>query len=308
MHRQLSPVFGRPAGALIRLALSLGLVLTALGLSSVTLAQSPIPVPPCGDTRAPQCLPPTDPPPSDAPDGLEGTTWLVTQVVVDGTLSVMPADGPVATMTLEDGRAMGDGGCNAFTTSYVLDGATITFDRVDATRRQCLIAAPAEDPLFEALPLVARWSITDGVLTLEDPDRSPLVVLEPGAGPGTGIRGLWHISGLAARDGTAVDPARLAGAEATFGDDRYRATVGCNWIVGTYAEDGPNLTITPGGRTKMYCEGLMDAEDLLLQALGEITSSATDGDTLVLTDDDGTPRIWLTPRGAVDPAPSSVAL
>jgi heat shock protein HslJ len=83
--------------------------------------------------------------------------------------------------------------------------------------------------------------------------------------------------------------------------------VGCNWIVGTYTEDGPNLAISPGARTKMYCEGLMEAEDVLDRALVEITSSAIDGDTLILTDDDGTPRIWLTPRGAADPAPSGAA-
>ncbi len=302
MHRRHPPANGR----LVTLCLGLALALTGLALPATVAAQSPTPVPPCGETQLPQCLPPTAAP-SGTPTDLEGTPWVVTQVVVVGVLTIMPLDGPVANLTLHDSRAVGNGGCNAFTTRYVLEGAAITFERVDSTRRQCLVAAPAEDPLFEALPLVAAWSMTDGTLTFADTEGGPLVVLQTGVGPGTGIRGVWRITGLAARDGTAVDAALLGEAAASFGGGQFRATVGCNWIQGSYTEDGPNIEFGDRMRTRMYCDDLMEAEDVLDAAIGEITSSAIEDDTLVLTDDDGNGRIWLVPARGQTPQPTPSA-
>jgi heat shock protein HslJ len=152
---------------------------------------------------------------------------------------------------------------------------------------------------------VAAWSILDGVLTLAGADAAPLVVLEPGVDEDTGVRGLWRITGLAARDGTTVDPTLLATAEATFGGGQFRATVGCNWITGSYLDDGPRLTITPEFRTLIGCHDLNDAEEALNDALHEVAAWAVDGDTLVLVDQAGNGRIWLVSRGAVDPVPSS---
>jgi heat shock protein HslJ len=231
--------------------------------------------------------------------GLEGTPWVVRGVVVDGTLATMPVEGPVATMVLRDGRARGDGGCNVFASSYLLDGSAVTFGPVNATRRQCLVAAPAEDPLFRSLPLVASWSIVDDELTLLGADAAPLVELEHDARTHAGIRGLWSIRGLADRDGTVVDPTLLARAEATFGGGRFRATVGCNWITGSYVEDGSRLTITPEFRTMIGCPRLTGAEEVLADALPVIVSWSIAGDAVVLGDQAGEPRVWLGPRGAV---------
>lgn len=267
---------GRPATLLIALAL-----LTA--------------APGAGRAQSPEAL------------ALEGTPWVVRRVVVDGTLTAMPVTGPVARIVLRDGRASGDGGCNAFTASYALDGSAITFGPVGATRRQCLVAAPAEGPLLRSLPLVASWSIADGMLTLAGAEAAPLVELEAATDEATGVRGLWRIAGLAARDGTTVDPTLLARAEATLGGGRFRATVGCNWIVGSYLEDGPRLTVSPESWTLIGCPDLDDAEAVLKGALAEVATWAMDGDALVLDDDDGTHRIRLVPRGGTAPAPSAPA-
>lgn len=228
---------------------------------------------------------------------LEGTPWVVRRVVVDGTLTTMPEQAPLARIVLRDGRASGDGGCNAFTASYALDGSAVTFGPVGATRRQCLIAAPAEDPLFRSLPLVTGWSISGETLTLTGAE-APLVELEAAADEATGVRGLWWITGIAGRDGTTVDPTLLTMAEATFGRGRFRATVGCNWITGSYTEDGHALAITPESRTLIGCDRLIEAEEALVDGLTEASTWSTEGETIVLADVDGTARLRLTPRGA----------
>lgn len=230
-----------------------------------------------------------------AEPALEGPQWMLTQVVIDGALTSLPPDVPAATMQLWHGHAFGNGGCNAWSAGYALDRSAITFADVSSTRRQCLVAAPAEAPLLAALPQVAAWTITDRLLTLAGRDGTPLLVATSDIQPSTGIRGAWRIAGLAAPGGTSVDALSLSQASASFGGGRFRATVGCNWITGAYAEDGSTLHIEPGSRTLMRCEGLMEAEDALADALPAVASATVEGDGIDLRDIDGTTRIRLVP-------------
>ncbi|MFN8520330.1 MAG: META domain-containing protein [Chloroflexota bacterium] len=246
---------------------------------------------------------------SDAPaPDLEGVQWLLTQVVLDGSLVGLPPDAPAATMQLWHGYAFGNGGCNAWSASYALDASAITFADPRTTRRQCLVAAPAEGPLLDALPRIASWSIADRLLTLADGQGARLLVARSDIQPSTGIRGVWRIAGLAAADSTPVDPLSLGQASASFGGGQFRATVGCNWITGTYTQDGSTLHIEPGFRTMMGCAGLAEPEEVLWDALLAVVSAAIDEDAVVLLDAQGTTRIRLVPARArqAQPTPSPI--
>lgn len=117
----------------------------------------------------------------DAVDTPEGVGWSLSQYVSDGVLTDVP-EGVAATLLLEDGVARGSAGCNSFNGSYTIDGSMIAFDTAIATTLMACEgdAQDVETAYLAALPTVASWSISDGVLELADPDAVPVLVY---AGP-----------------------------------------------------------------------------------------------------------------------------
>ena len=85
-----------------------------------------------------------------------------------------------ATLLLQDGQASGSGGCNTFNGTYVLDGTSLTFgDEISTTLMLCEEAVQAvEDAYLAALPEVAGWAISGGVLTLTDDVGTVLLTFE----------------------------------------------------------------------------------------------------------------------------------
>ncbi|HSO83704.1 META domain-containing protein [Thiocapsa sp.] len=73
-------------------------------------------------------------------------------------------------------------------------------------------------------------------------------------------------------------------------DQRFRATVGCNQMIGGYALDGGALSFEPGAATRMACPPPLDQmERQLLEALAATRAFRLEGQRLVLTDADGRP-------------------
>ncbi|HET9037656.1 MAG TPA: META domain-containing protein, partial [Myxococcaceae bacterium] len=69
---------------------------------------------------------------------------------------------------------------------------------------------------------------------------------------------------------------------------RYRATVGCNQLVGTAKVTGPSLSFTPGPTTQMACLPPLDAlENALLETLRRTRRYAVTGGTLELFGENG---------------------
>jgi copper homeostasis protein (lipoprotein) len=69
---------------------------------------------------------------------------------------------------------------------------------------------------------------------------------------------------------------------------RYRATVGCNQLVGTAKVTGPSLSFTPGPTTLMACLPPLDAlENALLETLRRTRRYAVTGGTLELFGENG---------------------
>ncbi len=92
----------------------------------------------------------------------EGSAWNLVEYAGNGELIAVPwyVD---ATLVLEGGDARGSAGCNAFDTSYQLDGDVLTFGAASTTDVGC------EQPWLDveagytaALPLVSSWALDSG--------------------------------------------------------------------------------------------------------------------------------------------------
>jgi heat shock protein HslJ len=70
------------------------------------------------------------------PAALEGTTWTVTGTVATEAISSVPADG-VATLTITDGTAAVNTGCNTGSGSVEVTDTTMTFGPIALTRKAC---------------------------------------------------------------------------------------------------------------------------------------------------------------------------
>lgn len=78
-------------------------------------------------------------------------------------------------------------------------------------------------------------------------------------------------------------------------ESRYRATVGCNQIIGRYDTQGDTLTFAGGASTMMACPQPLDAlERQLRDILDQTAQVRLEGQTMALLDETGAPIAALT--------------
>lgn len=110
-------------------------------------------------------------PPSNAgdrnpPAPLTGTHWKLIQL---GNAQVSVPDSPREPhVVLQDGRAVGSGGCNRMSGGYTLDGERLKFTPMVATKMACEGAMQHEQPLFDALSKTSAWRVNGKQLELLD--------------------------------------------------------------------------------------------------------------------------------------------
>ena len=92
------------------------------------------------------------------PTELEGTTWIVTGTVANEAVSSVPMDAE-ASLTITDGQAAINTGCNSGSTSVEVTDTTITFGPIALTKMAC----PPELTDLEASVL----AVLDGEVTYE---------------------------------------------------------------------------------------------------------------------------------------------
>jgi heat shock protein HslJ len=105
---------------------------------------------------------------------LEGSEWLA--VDVHGSAA---ADETNATIRFPGaGKADGNAGCNAFSASVSIEGDTMSFGPVAATRRMCGMRIDAAETKFlGALEKTASFVINHHVLRLSDADGNEVIKL-----------------------------------------------------------------------------------------------------------------------------------
>ena len=216
---------------------------------------------------------------------LEGPTW---ELADDSDLGVPVADVAV-TARFEDGALYGTSGCNSYSTTYELDGSSLSISPdIVGTRIGCEDPeAAVETAYLERLPEVASYEIDGSTLTLAGDDGDALLVYEVVEGAAA-IEGEWTVTGYHAGD-AITSP--LGGVELTaqFAAGSLSGDTGCNTFGGPYAIDEDTIEIGPLHQTLIACatEELQQQERDYLAALEEATSFSVTGDRLDLLRDGG---------------------
>ncbi len=243
--------------------------------------------------------------------GIEGVTWQVSAVA--GAADPAAVAGMGADLLLSDGHAGGFGGCNQYTTTYTLDGSSLTFGTPAAT----LMACPEPQMSFEsvylgALPQTATYGITDGTLELLDASGTAVVTLTSSGGPGasgapSSIVGTWTVTQLNnGNQGVETVPAEPVLTVTFLEDGTVQGFGGCNQFGGPYVLGGDTIGIGPLNQTMMSCGDAIDAvEGQLTAALDASTAWSLRGDQLELRDGSGALMVGVvagTPSGPAAPS------
>ena len=111
-------------------------------------------------------------------DALAGTSWELVNEVPPAVEATPEADGiaqPITLMFNTEGQAAGHGSCNAYSTTYTLDGTTIAFSDVTATEIACEgDIMQREQDFFAALASANQYGFTDERLYIRYADGSRL--------------------------------------------------------------------------------------------------------------------------------------
>jgi heat shock protein HslJ len=117
------------------------------------------------------CMKQATVPPGAQTSGIEGIQWYLTEV--DGAPVSPMADDRQPHILLEPAQkqATGFAGCNHFFGRYELDGPSLTFGPMGATRMACPdFETGLETSVFEALENTRQWKKAGGELLLIDGD------------------------------------------------------------------------------------------------------------------------------------------
>ena len=98
--------------------------------------------------------------------GISDRDWEVT--MLGGRAAPTGAGGRRATLRLDsaNGRVAGFAGCNRYSGTFKLDGASLTFGPAVSTKMACAEGMQLEQSFLGVLPSVTRFEAKDGVLTL----------------------------------------------------------------------------------------------------------------------------------------------
>jgi heat shock protein HslJ len=112
----------------------------------------------------------------EEPASPEGTEWRLAAYATDAGMT-QPAEGADPTLLLLDGEVSGDAGCNRFSGSYVLEGASLTFAPEMATTMMACEpeVQMLEDAYLALLPTTATWRWADATLQLLDADSAAIL-------------------------------------------------------------------------------------------------------------------------------------
>jgi heat shock protein HslJ len=175
---------------------------------------------------------------------IEGIQWYLTEV--NGSpVSPMAGDKkPHMLLDPEEKQATGFAGCNNFFGRYEIDGSSLTFGPMSATRMACPdLETGLETNVFEALESTRRWKKADGALLLLDGDE---VLARFSSEEYMGITGpVWQWTQTLYNDDRKVVPADPGNYTVQFQEDgTIRVKADCNVKGGTASISKGEKTIS----------------------------------------------------------------
>lgn len=227
---------------------------------------------------------------------LDGTAWTLKTYDVGGTATAVPS-GMVIDAKFAGGKVSGFAGCNVYTASAAISGATLKIGPAATTAMACEPAVSKVETAYLAnLGKSATFTATADGLTIFGSDGTQLLVY--GAASANPLEGEWNVTGY--NTGTQAVTSPIAGTTltATFtADGQVGGNAGCNSYSGPYKLDGKSLTVGPLATTMMACDQkIMDQETQFLAALQTPTNVETSGATVTLRDASGATQVVLGPK------------
>jgi len=236
-------------------------------------------------------------------DTLEGLTWQLREQLVGGDAVAPIPDGIVVTLTMESGGVGGSGGCNTYTGDYTVEGSALTFGPIASTMMACEEPAMGvETTYFANLASTASWFSDGGSLTFQDAAGQSVLVFGPAPEviPTDGIEGItWQlIEYIVGGDAIAQVPDGVV-ATLSLQNGAAGGSGGCNSFTTEYTLDGASITFGPVTSTLMLCEGPGgEVETVYFATLPLVTGWSSDGGSLTLTDEAGSPLLVFMPAPA----------
>ncbi len=119
------------------------------------------------------------------PSSAEGVDWVLERVA-DKTIDPAAAKKPSLRLDTAEKKMSGFAGCNRMFGSYELDGTSLRFGTMGATRMMCPDTMEIESAFMAALSATRSFVLKDGALALADSSGTTVAVLRPGPPEGAG--------------------------------------------------------------------------------------------------------------------------
>jgi heat shock protein HslJ len=234
-------------------------------------------------------------------------TWSATTIVVgEAAVSIIAGTRVEVTIDLETGAIYGNAGCNSFGGEFIVverSGSTWSVE-IDSPFMMTEMWCGGDGVMDQEQGVIGILSdavtfATEGdALTIATADGRALV-LEPVPVPeDRALAGEWLLTTIIEGEMASstvgnteprlfVDPdaGRLSGdtgCNTFFADAVFTAANGSEWT----------LEVSPPGSTKMYCDGVMEQERIILGIVEDAVRITVEGDRLTITTADGRSLIF----------------
>jgi len=239
---------------------------------------------------------------SPVPSGipLNGTEWILTGYVADGT-TLQPLDGTTVTMVFGNaGQITGSAGCNHYFAGYEMKGTAVTIGPAGSTEMYCASTGvmAQESTYLALLGRVVSAEAGNTSLTFADAKGSTILSfarsVPPAPAPLVGTT--WTLDSFFASDAVSSVITGTTITAVFDKDGKVTGSAGCNRYFGSYTMTGTSLSVGSVGSTKMSCTspGVGQQESTYLASLGRTASFSVTGNRLVLADANGTKLLSFT--------------
>ncbi|HKE57221.1 MAG TPA: META domain-containing protein [Pyrinomonadaceae bacterium] len=234
----------------------------------------------------------------EAPQAITGRTWNVTGFNNGRQGVVNPLVGSPISLSFADGRVSGRTGCNTFSGSYTLQGNTIKFGPIAATRMMCAAGVMNQEREFlKALESAVSWTVQGDRLDMHLANGERALEATP-EGLGTLSGRTWSVTGFNNGRQGVVSPV-AAPISLSFAEGRVSGRSGCNTFNGSYTLAGNTIKFGPIAVTRMMCaSNVMTQEGQFLKALESAVRWNVQGDRLDMHRADGERAVEGTPEAA----------
>jgi heat shock protein HslJ len=219
----------------------------------------------------------------DAPDTLDGSAWILSELPPDDLL-----DKVTATLSFDGGTAAGTDGCNRYSGAYTFDGNELRFGQLAVTMMACPEPVMEQAKRYQDVLEAAR-----GARREEDSlvlvDAAGELRARYDAQPATLADTRWTVTGYNNGKGGVVSVA--AGTSLSLEFDAAGAvsgSAGCNRFRGSYTEFDGTVEFGPLAASRKMCQDeVMEQEAMFLEALPRGTTLRFEADRLELRNEDG---------------------